>query len=546
MTQHITDGNGARYTLGPRLGSGGQGDVFQLKEGRLAVKLVRRDGRTDAEILRRRLERVKRLDLDGLPLARPLTVLRLPNLGYIMELLPGTRSLGTLIRPSSPMKSIAAWYGETGGLRGRLRVLAALARVMNQLHGRGVAYGDLSPDNVRVNGDPAGEFSLHLIDCDNLRVESSPDPAWLFTPGYAAPELLAARSGANTLSDLHAFAVVAFECLTCIHPFVGDVVADGEPELEERAFAGKLPWVEDAADRSNATTRGVPRNRVISEKTRQLFDRAFGSGRADPGLRSRFAEWVDVLEQAADMALHCANANCRASYFLEQLPATCPWCDEPVPHHLTMSFLLWDPSQEDTLRFGKLVQDPGRRLPKIIGSMRLTSGLPVNLERRHLGPVFGSAVEAAEPLVSLRYEHAKAGKLEGTEVACNLVWLPNRRTGIAATSGDSHGCDVPGRISRNGRTILPRDEMRARGRRCALLGLDVIKMEIGDWLVHFRGHNLEPLVRAIGNRTLVFVRAQPELSGRAGLVPMRMRALQPLPSVVVMSKRDLQDIGYSC
>ena len=41
--------------------------------------------------------------------------------------------------------------------------------------------------------------------------------------------------------------------------------------------------------------------------------------------------------------------------------------------------------------------------------------------------------------------------------------------------------------------------------------LDVIKMEIGDWLVHFRGHNLEPLVRAIGNRTLVFVRAQPEL-----------------------------------
>src|SRR3954470_5673969 len=41
--------------------------------------------------------------------------------------------------------------------------------------------------------------------------------------------------------------------------------------------------------------------------------------------------------------------------------------------------------------------------------------------------------------------------------------------------------------------------------------LDVIKMEIGDWLVIIRGHNLGPLVQAIEDHTLTRVRAQPEL-----------------------------------
>ena len=41
---------------------------------------------------------------------------------------------------------------------------------------------------------------------------------------------------------------------------------------------------------------------------------------------------------------------------------------------------------------------------------------------------------------------------------------------------------------------------------------DVIKMEIGDWLVVIRGHNLEPLLRVIANRTLSHLRAEPGLA----------------------------------
>ncbi len=41
---------------------------------------------------------------------------------------------------------------------------------------------------------------------------------------------------------------------------------------------------------------------------------------------------------------------------------------------------------------------------------------------------------------------------------------------------------------------------------------DILKIEIGGWLVIIRGHNLGPLFLAIEDHTLARIRAQPELS----------------------------------
>lgn len=42
--------------------------------------------------------------------------------------------------------------------------------------------------------------------------------------------------------------------------------------------------------------------------------------------------------------------------------------------------------------------------------------------------------------------------------------------------------------------------------------LDILRVEIGDWIVVIRGHNLAPLFVAIEEHTLLRVRAQPELA----------------------------------
>lgn len=450
MTHHVIDERGTRLTLGRLLGGGGQGEVFAAEEGNLAVKLIRPCAGLDQSVLRRRLERVRRLDLGDLPLARPETVLRSPHLGYTMQLVAGARPLSTLIQPDRDTASLSHWFIESGGLRGRLRVLAALGRVLHQLHSRGLVYGDLSARNVLLVGDPAGDFSLHLIDCDNLRSDASSDPTRFYTPGYAAPELLSGRNGANTLCDLHAFAVVSHECLTGIHPFVGDVVTDGEPELEERAYAGELPWVEDAHDRSNACSRGVPRDRVLSPATRELFSRAFGSGRSDPATRPRLIEWLSVFEQAADMTLHCPGSACGASYFATKQDAGCPWCGHNHPHNLVLTWLLCDPRTPEKPHFGHLVLDPQRSEPSAFAWMRLTAEVPARIETRHFGTEGEPPAVAMKSVARLLLRRDEKGSL-----ACEVATEGDMPLRFVRRGGASDA-SVPERILPKGKKITLR------------------------------------------------------------------------------------------
>ncbi len=72
----VTDETGAVHQLERQLGVGGQGVVWLVKGGRRVVKLLRRG---DPEALRRQFLFVRRLDLSGLHVARPLAVLKAPS-----------------------------------------------------------------------------------------------------------------------------------------------------------------------------------------------------------------------------------------------------------------------------------------------------------------------------------------------------------------------------------------------------------------------------------------------------------------------------------
>src|SRR5438093_10224814 len=95
----VTSIHGNRYRLGRELGRGGQGTVFAVEGGRLAVKLLRDRSPRMQEQLRDQLARVGRLPLENLPLARPIEQLRAPDVGYVMELFTGMVQLQSLLRP---------------------------------------------------------------------------------------------------------------------------------------------------------------------------------------------------------------------------------------------------------------------------------------------------------------------------------------------------------------------------------------------------------------------------------------------------------------
>ena len=127
-----------------------------------------------------------RQPLDGLPIAHPLALVTQPQPGYVMELMDGLIPMTDLLQVAT--EALMADEGlsgfiKTGGLLRRLKMLARLARILAELHGRGLAYGDLSPENVFVSRSL--EFAeVWLIDADNISSQSYESQNGLYTPDY--------------------------------------------------------------------------------------------------------------------------------------------------------------------------------------------------------------------------------------------------------------------------------------------------------------------------------------------------------------------------
>jgi DNA-binding helix-hairpin-helix protein with protein kinase domain len=388
----VTDQNGVRYELTALLGRGGQGAVYAIKGGRLAVKILTDGNQARRERLRNQLTHVRRLPLRDLALAKPLEMLRPPHTGYVMELLTDMVPIKTLMVPKKGEAPSIEWYIEGGGLRKRLLVLGRAAHLISQLHGKGLVFSDPSPANIFISKARDNQ-EVWMIDTDNLQYESSPCAAF-FTPGYGAPELLSNASGVTTLTDAFSFAVIAFQALSLAHPFIGDMVNDGDPELEDQAFAGKLPWIDDPEDDSNRATFGVPRQWVLSPRLMDAFYLAFGPGRSDPTVRPGASEWADRLYGAADATIECPA--CSGSFYFTQ--PHCPWCERARPSFVTAVFHLWDP--EFGPQGGILAKPKGETMrPVLAGHGAVSAGRAFVITRRlAFGQLSGPS---GEPVVSV-------------------------------------------------------------------------------------------------------------------------------------------------
>lgn len=391
--------HGNRYPLGERLGAGGQGSVWSVPGERLAVKLLRRGPAAQQERLRDQLAMVGRLPLEDLHVARPLQQLAPPDLGYVMELLQDMVPLGKLAFPPPDVPSLVRWYFETGGLRQRLRLLARVADILAGLHGRGLVYVDPSPNNVFVSSSPE-ELEVRLIDADNLRTATHPGTA-IYTPRYGAPEVATGKGACSTLSDVHAFAVMAFETLTLVHPLIGDMVADGEPELEERALSGKLPWIDHSKDDSNHSSHGIPREMVLTQKLMEDFRLTFEEGLVHATRRPGMARFTRHLHRAADRTVPCSCGG--TSNFSHR---RCPFCDEPRGPFLVAGIMLWDPDRARHAGAGEVVEDPGLVLrpdgkPRVQDAVAIGLGETARLTDRVLHGSSGN-----QPLLSVTF-HGK-------------------------------------------------------------------------------------------------------------------------------------------
>lgn len=331
----VLDQHGQAYELTGRIGEGGQGIVCTTNYPHVLVKVAHATTEEERASWMNKIRALMRQPLEGLPIAHPLALITQPQPGYVMELMDGLAPMTELMQVATDAllsDDGLSGYVKTGGVLRRLKMLARLARVLADLHGRGLAYGDLSPANVFAS--QSLEYAeVWLIDADNIVSQTRDGKPGVFTRDYGAPEILRGESGINTLTDSWSFAVMAFRILTLAHPLKGDVILEGEPELEDAALRGALPWVDHPTDRSNALSIGLPREITLNAPLRALFERCFNVGLNCPGERPSLSEWADAFEAATG---HCDQCESCSSTFFYSSKQTCPFCDHAQDKNRTI------------------------------------------------------------------------------------------------------------------------------------------------------------------------------------------------------------------
>ena len=363
-SKQLVDEYGNIHYPDTELARGGQGVVYRTRDPDLAIKQpLGANGEPDKNAnLRAAFQRVRTLPLPKhIPVSLPLAILR-NEPGYVMKLLNGMTSFGAFSlngekRAELEKEPLPTWlsgipdkktaqdlahYAQTGSTRRRLYALYKCAAILARLHNAGLVYGDISLNNCFIGKDIPCD--CWLIDADNLRLELPSGGNTVYTPHLGAPEIVQGCDSARPRTDCWAFAVMAFQMLTLNHPFIGkkvlesdddggwdvDPPADGVPaDLDEQAYAGYLPFIDDEDDDSNALPNGgLPRRLVLTSQLQRLFQETFGVGRTQPHRRPAMAFWALELARAFDASVVCPS--CQMSYFADAFEK-CPYCDTPRP-----------------------------------------------------------------------------------------------------------------------------------------------------------------------------------------------------------------------
>jgi len=360
----LADEYGNFHHPADELARGGQGVVFRTTDGDLAIKQpLDASGNLDKNAnLRDRFQNIRLLPMPPrIPISLPLAILR-DEPGYVMRLLNSMKPFSVFdlngnTKGELGKQTLPQWltkipdkdealrlfhYANTGSTRRRLFALSKCASILARIHSTGLVYGDISPKNVFVGDGDSRE--VWLIDADNLRFERSEGGNAVYTSPYGAPEIVQGRDKSRPRTDCWAFAVMAFGTLALCHPFIGKKVlepdndeggwdaepaADGAPaDLDEQAYAGYFPFIDDDDDDTNAAVSGLPRELVSTPGLRRLFQETFGAGRTQPHRRPAMAFWALELAKAFDQSLPCPN--CMMSYFADNYEK-CPYCHTSRP-----------------------------------------------------------------------------------------------------------------------------------------------------------------------------------------------------------------------
>jgi len=111
------------------------------------------------------------------------------------------------------------------------------------------------------------------------------------------------------------------------HPYVGDKVADGSPEIENDAYKGLYPYVDDEENKFNSSSKMLPGEAVFNTNLKMLFKKTFVDGKLNRMSRTTAFEFAAACLEASNLLMKCSNCS---SWYLPVSKSgnafLCSWC----------------------------------------------------------------------------------------------------------------------------------------------------------------------------------------------------------------------------
>lgn len=412
-----------RLRLGPRLGKGGEGEVFSLESD--AVHAVKLYTVTDLE---EREVKVEAMIRDGMArqapqVAFPLSVVRDEGgrfAGFLMRNVLRHKPLHELYSPGS--RKI---HFPEADYRFLVRTAQNISKAVASIHAIGCVIGDINQSSILVSQSA----TVALIDSDSFQVNSGARQylCRVGVPEYTPPELQGsslAKVARSPNHDAFGLAIVVFQLLFMgRHPFVGSVRRGDIPALHESIRDFRFVYTENR-DVGMDQPPGTPALSDFPRSVALAFEAAFG--RASQDSRPSSLAWIDVLAELEQSLVQCRY---QKMHWHPVESAECPWCtmERELGAQLFVS--------EDSLERVVTSFDPGAGGFDLAAVWRGIAAFNVN----RLAPVLPSIPVQVSPLARLAKwrGYAQVAKLRRSYLAVEQEWLEalamwRSRTGVAA------------------------------------------------------------------------------------------------------------------
>ena len=315
---------GEEWVIKKLIGSGGQGSVYLVENGRSQKALKWYWPRA---VNRTFYEHIKKSVVDGAPAKafiwpQDTTEYTGNTFGYIMDLRPdGYYDMTDFLLTNVRFVSF------------RRAVDAAMNIVFNMriLHIKGYCYQDLNDGNFFISPQTG-----KVLICDNDNVAPNGVSTGVFgKPRYMAPEIVLRKSMPNIYSDRFSLALIIFRLLTLNHPLEGKraVGKTLTPEKQKKLYGDQPLFMFDPEDDRNKPDPAEHKNAVFVWRClpgfmKDIFIRAFGkTGLEHPNMRPTEAEWIDALVRFRSSILKC---DCGNEVFVDEMKPVCDECGKEI------------------------------------------------------------------------------------------------------------------------------------------------------------------------------------------------------------------------